>query len=96
MLVLVTILVTILVLSPEPNFHDSRIKKLFSFFRAIYVSMPLVTVTYLLANLAYFAVLTPEEILASNAVAVVRNVLLEFFLVGFEIRLICNVTSLCL
>lgn len=38
--------------------------------RAIYISMPLVTVTYLLANLAYFAVLTPEEILASNAVAV--------------------------
>lgn len=38
--------------------------------RAIYVSMPLVTVTYLLANVAYFAVLTPDEMLASNAVAV--------------------------
>ena len=35
--------------------------------------MPLVTVTYLLANLAYFTVLTPEEILASNAVAVVSH-----------------------
>ena len=41
--------------------------------RAIYVSLPLVTVIYLLANLAYFAVLNPSEILASNAVAVVSN-----------------------
>ena len=39
--------------------------------------MPLVTVTYLLANLAYFTVLTPEEILASNAVAVVSLFLME-------------------
>ena len=39
--------------------------------------MPLVTVTYLLANLAYFTVLTPEEILASNAVAVVSHFLME-------------------
>jgi len=39
--------------------------------RAIYISIPLVTVTYLLANVAYFAVLTPDEIIASNAVAVV-------------------------
>ena len=38
--------------------------------RAIYISLPLVTVIYLLANVAYFAVLTPEEILTSNAVAV--------------------------
>jgi len=39
--------------------------------RAIYISIPLVTVTYLLANAAYFAVLTPDEIIAAYAVAVV-------------------------
>lgn len=38
--------------------------------RAIYISLPLVTVIYVLANVAYFAVLTPDEILSSNAVAV--------------------------
>jgi len=38
--------------------------------RAIYISLPLVTAIYVLANVAYLAVLTPEEMIASNAIAV--------------------------
>lgn len=38
--------------------------------RAIYISLPLVTIIYVLANVAYLAVLTPQEMIASNAIAV--------------------------
>lgn len=39
--------------------------------RAIGISMPIITLVYAMANVAYLIVLTPEELLSSNAVAVV-------------------------
>ena len=40
------------------------------FFRAIYISLPLVTFIYVSANVAYLAVLSPSAMLASDAIAV--------------------------
>lgn len=42
---------------------------------AIIIAMSLVTLLYVLANVAYLAVLTPAEMIASSAVAVVRSLL---------------------
>lgn len=41
--------------------------------RAIWIAMPLVTCIYVLVNLAYFAVVSRSEMLASVAVAVVST-----------------------
>lgn len=41
--------------------------------RGIMIGIPFVTFVYLSANIAYFAVLSPQTIIQSNAVAVVRN-----------------------
>lgn len=47
--------------------------------RAIYISIPLVTLVYTLTNIAYFSSMTPEELLASNAVAVVSSSQLRIY-----------------
>uniref|UniRef100_H3CFW5 Solute carrier family 7 member 10 n=1 Tax=Tetraodon nigroviridis TaxID=99883 RepID=H3CFW5_TETNG len=41
--------------------------------RAIFISIPLVTFVYTLTNIAYFSSMSREELLSSNAVAVVSN-----------------------
>ena len=45
--------------------------------RAIYISLPLITAIYCLANVAYFIVLQPTEILATEAIAVVSLSILK-------------------
>lgn len=41
--------------------------------RAISISIPLVTFVYTLTNIAYFSSMSPDELLSSNAVAVVST-----------------------
>ena len=41
--------------------------------RAILISIPIITGVYILANISYFTVLSPEEILVSSSVAKVRQ-----------------------
>ena len=39
--------------------------------RAIWISVPMITLLYIAANIAFFTVLSKEEMLSSDAVAVV-------------------------
>lgn len=41
---------------------------------AIFISIPVVTFVYVFANVAYITAMSPQELLASNAVAVVSKV----------------------
>lgn len=41
--------------------------------RAIFISIPVVTFVYVFANIAYVTAMSPQELLASNAVAVVSQ-----------------------
>ena len=41
--------------------------------RTIFISIPLVTFVYTFTNVAYFTAMSPQELLASNAVAVVSG-----------------------
>ncbi|KAG7176118.1 Y+L amino acid transporter 2-like 9 [Homarus americanus] len=58
------------------NFMTEELKNPFvNLPRAIYISLPVVTLVYVLANVAYLAVLTPTALLASDAIAVVCAVI---------------------
>ncbi|XP_022919716.2 Y+L amino acid transporter 2 [Onthophagus taurus] len=53
------------------NFMTEELKNPFvNLPRAIYISIPLVTLIYVLANMAYLSVLTPIQMMSSDAIAV--------------------------
>nr|CAH7767158.1 unnamed protein product [Callosobruchus chinensis] len=53
------------------NFMTEELKNPFvNLPRAIFISLPLVTGIYVLANMAYLSALTPDELLSSDAIAV--------------------------
>ena len=60
--------------------------------RAISIGIPLVTVCYVLVNVAYLTVLSPEDIISSSAVAVVfkthRKIINKYQIFFFIIRML--------
>ena len=57
--------------------------------RAIYISIPIVSFVYVMANVAYMTIISPREMLESNAVAVVSNELKNHYFMTTEC-LHCN------
>lgn len=53
--------------------QDQKLSDFRNLPRSIYISLPVVTLIYMLVNLAYFSVLSTDEVLDSDAVAVVRS-----------------------
>ena len=50
--------------------------------------MPIITIVYVMTNVAYLIVLTPEEILGSSAVAVVCTLLTA--ILSFTVKVVNN------
>jgi len=62
--------------------------------RAIWISMPLITIIYVFTNIAYFTVLSAPQLLQSNAVAVVSNdVVIIIIIIIIIINIIMRVSS---
>lgn len=57
--------------------------------RAIYISLPLVTFIYVLANMAYLSVLSPDAMMASDAIAVVSKKNRFLFMLGSLVLICC-------
>jgi len=60
--------------------------------RAIWISIPLITIIYVFANVAYFTVLSAPQLLQSNAVAVVSLSVILIF-ISFVFRNISVVSN---
>ena len=62
--------------------------------RAIGIGIPLVTIVYLLTNIAYFSVLSKQEIIDGGAVAVVSTIICQaLFNIVFNLHVKFHITT---